>query len=46
MSTNQIFIGKVIGLCRSLAGSHFYRTEYDIWADFGPVGNSEKKIGP
>ena len=28
---------------RSRAGSHFYGTEYDIWADFGPVGNAEKK---
>jgi hypothetical protein len=22
--------------------SHFYGTEYEIWADFGPVGNTEK----
>ena len=28
---------------RSRAGSHFYGTEYDFWADFGPVGNAEKK---
>ena len=21
--------------------SHFYETEFDIWADFGPVGNTE-----
>ena len=26
-------------------GSHFYGTEHEIWADFGPVGNTEKKIG-
>ena len=32
-------------LYRSRAGSHFYGTEYEIWADFGPVGNTEKKIG-
>ena len=31
-------------LYRSRAGSHFYGTEYEIWADFGPVGNTEKKI--
>ena len=31
--------------CRSRAGSHFYGTEYEIWADFGPVGNTEKKFG-
>ena len=30
---------------RSSAGSHFYGTEYEIWAGFGPVGNTEKKIG-
>ena len=32
-------------LYRSRAGSHFYGTEYEyeIWADFGPVGNTEKK---
>ena len=24
---------------------HFYGTEYDIWADFGQDGNTEKKIG-
>ena len=25
------------------AGNHFYGTEYELWADFGPVGNTEKK---
>ena len=25
-------------------GSHFYGTEYEIWADFGPVENNEKKL--
>ena len=30
-------------LYRSRAGSYFYGTEYEIWADFGPVGNTEKK---
>ena len=29
-------------LCRSHAGSHFNGTEYEIWAGFGPVGNTEK----
>ena len=24
--------------------SHFYGTEYEIWADFGLVGNTEKKV--
>ena len=28
------------------AGSYFYGTEYEIWADFGPVGSTEKKLGP
>ena len=22
----------------------FYGTKYDIWADFGPIGNEEKTI--
>ena len=22
----------------------FYGTKYEIWADFGPIGNTEKKI--
>ena len=25
--------------------SHFYGTEYEIKADFGPDGNTEKKLG-
>ena len=25
--------------------SNFYGTEIEIWAGFGPVGNTEKKIG-
>ena len=29
-------------LYRSRAGSHFNGTEYEIWADFGPVGKTEK----
>ena len=32
-------------LYRSRAGSNFYGTEYEIWTDFGPVGNTENKIG-
>ena len=31
-------------LYRSCAGSHFYGTEFEIWADFGTVGNTEKTI--
>ena len=26
----------------SRSGSHFYETEYEIWADLGLVGNTEK----
>ena len=32
-------------LYRNREGSHFYGTEYDIWADFWPVGNTEIKLG-
>ena len=32
-------------LYRSRAGRHFYGAENVIWAGFGPVGNTEKKIG-
>ena len=32
-------------LYRSCGGSHFYGTEYEIWADFWPVVNTEKKWG-
>ena len=32
-------------LYRSRAESHFYGTECKIWADFGPDGNTEKKVG-
>ena len=28
---------------RSHKRSHFYGREYEIWADFGPIGNTEKK---
>ena len=31
-------------LYRSHLGKHFYGTENVIWAGFGPVGNTEKKI--
>ena len=31
-------------LYRSRAGRHFYGTKSEIWAGFGPVGNTEKKI--
>ena len=34
-------------LYKSRAGRNFYGKEYEIWADFGPVGNTEKNIlGP
>ena len=32
-------------LHRSRTGSQFYGTEYEICADFGPIGNIEKKWG-
>ena len=31
-------------LYRSRTGRHFYGTENEIWAGFGPVGNTEKTI--
>ena len=30
----------------SCTGNHFYGTEYEIWTDCGPVGNTEKSLGP
>jgi hypothetical protein len=30
----------------SCAESHFYGTEIEIWAGFGLVGNTEKRIEP
>ena len=32
-------------LYRIRAGRQLYGTENDIWAGFGPVGNTEKKLG-
>ena len=32
-------------LYRSPTRRRFYGTENEIWAGFGPVGNTEKKIG-
>ena len=32
-------------LYRSCSERHFFGTENVIWADFGPVGNTEKKMG-
>ena len=37
--------GKSKSLYRNRAGRHFYGTENEIWAGFGPVGNTEKKFG-
>jgi hypothetical protein len=31
-------------LYRSRAGRHFYGTENVIWAGFGPIGTTEKKV--
>ena len=48
---NVIVHGKDIGESRErqihyieVTGRHFYGTEYEIWADFGLVGNTEKTI--
>ena len=38
-------MSKAKSLYRSCAGSNSYGTEYDIWADFGLVGNNEKRFG-
>ena len=35
---------KAKSLYRSRAGRHFYGTENEIWAGFGPVDNTEKQI--
>ena len=32
-------------LYRSCAGRYFYGTENEIWAGFGLVGNTEKRLG-
>ena len=32
-------------LCISRPVSNFYGTEIEIWAGFGPVGSTEKKLG-
>ena len=37
----KMVVTKVIYRCRT--GRHFYGTENEIWAGFGPVGNTEKK---
>ena len=39
------YISQTKSLYRSRAGRHFYGTENEIWAGFGPVGNTEKKWG-
>ncbi len=31
-------------LYRGRTRNNFYRTENEIWADSGPVGNTEKKV--
>ena len=52
MTNLQMHLTKILkneqakSLYRSRAGSHFYGTEYDIWAVLGPVCNAEKKIWP
>ena len=44
----HITLGRTQSLYRSRIGSHFYgkTIRFQIWADFGPVGNTEKKLGP
>ena len=36
-------LSRTKSLYRSRVGSYFYGTEHEIWADFWPVGNTEKK---
>ena len=42
---NYMYATLFKSLDRSRSGSHFHGTEYEIWADFGSVGNTEKKLG-
>jgi hypothetical protein len=42
MVNDNIFQMFIMWPLVSCAGSHFYGTEYEIWADFGPVGNTGK----
>ena len=44
-SLRKLNIMKPKSLYRSRAGRHFYGTENEIWAGFGPVGNTEKNGG-
>ena len=46
LALNAICAFYTNSLYRSHAGTHFYGTEYEFWADFWLVGNNEKKIGP
>ena len=39
---HSVVESKPKSLYRNPAGSHFYGTENEIWADFDPVGNTEK----
>ena len=39
----HLFYSKL--LYRSRAGNHFYGTKFEIWDDFGPASNTEKKLG-
>ena len=41
----QIAVQEPKSLYRSRARRHFYGTENEIWAGFGPVCNTEKKWG-
>ena len=39
---HSVVESKPKSLYRSRAWNHFYGTQYDIWVDFWPVGNTEK----
>ena len=40
----QSYCKEAKSLYRSCAGNHFYRTEKEIWAGFGPFDNTEKRF--
>ena len=39
------YCGQGKSLYRSRTWRHFYGAGNEIWAGFGPIGNTEKKIG-
>ena len=45
ISIKTFWRGSITFEQRSRAGRHFYGIENVIWAGFGPIGNTEKKMG-